>query len=151
MKSIQFINQSQKRNPQKFVRWWLKHLVPILKKKKVRNHHWLAWDLTLVFVSSQEGKKINQQFRGKNYATDVLSFAPTEENSLGELVFCPKVIEKQAQEQKWGYQWELAYMLTHGVLHLLGYDHELSKKEEEIMFTLQDEVFDTLVKSYKTK
>lgn len=116
-----------------------------LVKTKVRNQKQLkAKTITLVFLDPKEMKQINKQFRGKNKPTDVLSFASMEEGSLGELLFCLDVLKKQAKEQKHSLEIEFLYMLIHGVLHLLGYDHELSKKEEKLMFKIQDELFDKL-------
>lgn len=86
------------------------------------------------------------QFRKKNYATDILSFAGDLEDSLGELVLCSQVLQKQAKEHKLTFNEELGYMLTHGVLHLMGFDHEKSKKEAKIMHDIQDLIFDKLCK-----
>lgn len=96
----------------------------------------------LIFVNSSEMKKLNKQYRGKGYATDVLSFAPSEPGSLGELVFCVEVLKRQALEHKLSYRDELTYMLIHGLLHLLGYDHEKSKAQARLMFEIQDNLFE---------
>ncbi|MEQ1724252.1 MAG: rRNA maturation RNase YbeY [Pseudobdellovibrio sp.] len=104
----------------------------LLKQKK---------ELTIVFLSSSEIKKINNQFRKKNKATDILSFAGMDEESLGELLLCTDVLKMQALSQKHSLKNEITYMLIHGLLHLLGYDHERSVKEEKIMFKLQDRCF----------
>jgi probable rRNA maturation factor len=93
------------------------------------------------FVDAKEMKRLNKQFRGKDYATDVLSFAPSEPGSLGELVFCSDVLMKQAKDHSLSFEFELSYMIIHGLLHLLGYDHEQSVAEERRMFKLQDKVF----------
>lgn len=68
-------------------------------------------------------KRLNKLYRGKNYATDILSFAP-KEGTLGELVLCLPTIRSQARRNGLGTKEELGYMLVHGVLPLLGYDHE---------------------------
>ncbi|MFN9065876.1 MAG: rRNA maturation RNase YbeY, partial [Bdellovibrionales bacterium] len=62
-------------------------------KKSLKNK-----TLTLVFLDLKEAKKLNFQFRGKNYATDVLSFSSMDPNSLGELLLCWPVLKKQAKE-----------------------------------------------------
>lgn len=100
--------------------------------------------LTCVFLSSSEMRRVNRQFRGKNSVTDVLSFETPE--GLGELLFCFDRIRSQAQDQGHSTQKELAYMFIHGVLHLLGYDHESSLAEAVQMFALQDELFEKWVK-----
>lgn len=130
----------------------LKHLghliVRALQKKRLRQKHRLNEEVTLVFLSSVEMKKINFQYRGKNKATDVLSFAgDSDHKELGELLFCVPVLKRQAKDQNHSFEAELVYMWIHGLLHLLGYDHELSRKEEKLMFRIQDEVFDSLRKN----
>lgn len=109
---------------------------------RVRQKSRLKKDLVIVFVANAEMKKLNHHFRDKNKVTDILSFADADEDSLGELVICFPQIQKQAQEHGLTIQQELAYMLIHGVLHLLGYDHEQSKKEAKLMFALQDRIFE---------
>src|SRR6185295_4065922 len=83
---------------------------------------------TIVFVSDAAIKKLNQQFRGKNYATDVLSF-PTEaekfENEhLGEIVISTQRAAAQAKENGLTFKNEVQQLILHGLLHLCGYDHE---------------------------
>lgn len=101
-------------------------------------------EITLVFVASRKIQELNRRFRYKDYATDVLSFAPSDNHSLGELVFCPPVLKKQARQNGHSFDDELLYMLIHGVLHLLGYDHEASLQQEKKMFFLQDRLFSQL-------
>ncbi|MNT92934.1 Endoribonuclease YbeY [compost metagenome] len=57
---------------------------------------------------------------------------------------CPDVLKKQAKDHDLTYKHELGYMLLHGVLHLLGYDHETSEEDAEKMFKIQDEAFEKL-------
>lgn len=98
-------------------------------------------EISLVFLSTTEMKKINKAFRGKNKATDVLSFASVTPDSLGELIFCLDVLKNQAAEQKHTLGHEFLYMFIHGLLHLLKYDHEISKIEHITMFKRQDKLF----------
>lgn len=142
----QVVNQSKSRTHQKKIQQMLNAVVRGLSLKKVRNQKQLkAKTITLVFLDAAEMKKINKQFRGKNKPTDVLSFAAIEPDSLGELLFCLDVLKKQAKAQEHSLDNEFLYMLIHGVLHLLGYDHELSAKEEKLMFRIQDQLFDQLI------
>jgi rRNA maturation RNase YbeY len=73
-------------------------------------------------------RRLNLKYRRKSYATDVLSFpAPkpfTSQGWLGELIVCAPVLERQAQELEHSPDRELDVLLTHGLLHLLGFDHE---------------------------
>ena len=92
-------------------------------------------------VGQAEMKRMNRQFRGKDYATDVLSFDSMDPTSLGELVLCMPVIRRQARRTGLGERGELGYMIVHGVLHLLGYDHETNTSDEAKMFALQDALY----------
>lgn len=114
-----------------------------LEKKRIRNKRQLkAKELTCVFLTPQKMRKVNKQFRQKDKPTDVLSFESADPDSFGELLFCPTVLTKQARLQKHAWEHELLYMMIHGVLHILGYDHELSKREEKMMFKIQDQIFE---------
>ena len=102
-------------------------------------------ELSLVLLSKQKMKKLNNEFRHKNYATDVLSFSSSTRDSLGDLVFCPVVLEKQAIQQGHSLDKEFLYMMIHGILHLLGYDHEKTKAASVEMFSLQDRIFNQII------
>lgn len=114
--------------------------------KKIRNKALLRLkkELSIVFLSTAEMQNINKQFRKKNKATDILSFVSHDPQSLGELLLCLDVLKRQAVKQRHSLKNEITYMLIHGILHLLGYDHELSAKEERLMFRLQDACFEEL-------
>ena len=144
---IVIVNESKHAIPRKFVEEWMKALTSELKKRKVLNSNKSKAELALVFLEKKPAQKINKEFRGKDYATDVLSFESMDPSSLGELVMCPEVLKRQAKEHGLSFQKELGYMLLHGVLHLLGYDHETSEKDAKEMFDLQDAVFDKLLQS----
>ena len=119
-----------------------KKLLFASRHKRLRNKNLLDQkEITFVFLSSAEMKKINKTYRQKNKTTDVLSFSPTAPESMGELVFCIDVLNKQAGEQKHSLGHEFLYMLIHGVMHLLKYDHEISQREQTAMFKLQDKLF----------
>lgn len=107
--------------------------------------------LLIVFVSQIEAKRLNAQFRGRSYATDVLSFAPSEPDSLGELVMSPHVLKRQAREHGMTFRDEVAYMVLHGLLHLLGFDHETNERDAKKMFRLQDDVFWKVMSGFRTQ
>lgn len=120
----------------------------LLKYKPLKNRKNLArTEISLVFLSALKMKKINNQFRLKNYVTDVLSFASSSSDSLGDLLFCPVVLKRQSLQHKHSFNHEMLYMLIHGILHLLGYEHEKSKKDALKMFVLQDRLFSQLTES----
>ncbi len=111
-------------------------------KKKLKR------ELTLVFLTKQAARLLNLEFRNRDYATDILSFEPSDESSLGELILCPEVLKKQAKEHGLSYRDEMNYVILHGILHLLGFDHETNPKDAHRMFQLQDAIFEKLLKSH---
>lgn len=98
--------------------------------------------LTVRIVDSAEGRDLNHSYRGKDYATNVLSFPfeappiPLPEVLLGDLVICAEVVTLEAQEQNKDLRTHWAHMLVHGTLHLLGYDH-IEDAEAEHMEALE--------------
>ena len=105
-------------------------------------------ELTIRFVSEKESAELNEQYRHKTGATNVLSFpfeAPAEVdiNLLGDLVICTDVVKEQAKEQQKQELAHWAHMIVHGTLHLLGYDH-LTDAEANIMETKEINVLSQL-------
>ncbi|CAG0966402.1 Endoribonuclease YbeY [Burkholderiales bacterium] len=87
--------------------------------------------LTLRFVDAVEGRRLNRDFRGKDYATNVLTFAYGEgrERRLeGDIVVCVPVLREEAKRQRLALEAHCAHLVMHGILHLQGWDHE---NEEE--------------------
>lgn len=138
------VNSSHDRVPEKWLSRWLKGLNAQLSRHGHKGH--ARRELVLVFVTSPEMKRLNQQYRGKPYATDVLSFESADPAAVGELVLCLPTIRSQAKRTGLGERGELGYMIVHGVLHLLGYDHEQGGAAEAEMFALQDEIYRRLEK-----
>jgi probable rRNA maturation factor len=93
-------------------------------------------------VDEHEGTQLNLDYRGKDYATNILSFPfeappiPLDNNHLGDLVLCHPVVLKEAQEQHKNIQHHWAHLLIHGMLHLQGYDH-LNDDDAEQMESLE--------------
>ncbi len=90
--------------------------------------------LAVVFVSASRMRKLNRQYRGLDYATDVLSFAYQDEMLegmpfLGEVVIAPEIARRQALLWRSGFEREVRKLLLHGILHLLGYDHDTDQGE----------------------
>jgi len=109
-----------------------------IKKWGNRSPH----ELSILFVSDREIQKLNLQYRGKNKPTDVLSFLLNEGGvqhltphiaALGDIVISVETTKRNAQKFGKTFEEELQFLLIHGFLHLLGYDHEKSKKEEKRM------------------
>ncbi|HJX27826.1 MAG TPA: rRNA maturation RNase YbeY, partial [Thermoanaerobaculia bacterium] len=82
------------------------------------------------FCGDREMRRVNRQFRGKDKATDVLSF-PGEEGHLGDILISVPTARRQALEAGHPAERELMVLLLHGVLHCLGYDHETDQGEME--------------------
>jgi len=94
--------------------------------------------ISLAFVEKAEIKKINKKFRKKNKATDVLSFELKDGDFLGEVVICPEVVKENAQKYRNAFKSEMIKVFIHGILHLLGYDHEQTKRQAEEMEKKQE-------------
>jgi len=91
---------------------------------------------SLVFLKGDEIKALNNEFRGIDKVTDVLSFEDDSEGYMGDILVCIEKIEEQANDYNHSIERELFFLITHGYLHLLGYDHQ-SEEEEKVMFDLQ--------------
>jgi probable rRNA maturation factor len=85
-------------------------------------------ELTIRFVDAEEGRTLNRDYRGKDYATNVLTFAYTEDEDAeltqADIILCTDVLEKEATEQGLTIGAHAAHLVVHGVLHAQGYDHE---------------------------
>ena len=86
--------------------------------------------ITVRFVDSDEGQQLNHDYRGKDYATNVLSFPyETEPVVCGDLVICAAVVEREAAAQEKPLLAHYAHLIVHGILHLQGYDHETGEDD----------------------
>ena len=105
-------------------------------------------DLAIRLVGTKEGRALNRHYRGKDYATNVLSF-PAELPEglpkgmklplLGDLVLCAPVIAREAREQGKPLRAHYAHLTVHGALHLLGWDHE-DAREADAMEQLERQI-----------
>lgn len=104
-------------------------------------------ELTLRFVDAEEGRALNRDYRGKDYATNVLTFAYTEDEdsevTQADIIFCVDVLRREAIEQKKSLEEHTAHLVVHGVLHAQGYDHE-SDEEASEMEGIEIEILETL-------
>lgn len=114
------------------------------------------YEVSVVYVSKEKIKQINQEYRQINQVTDVISFAlfdETEESdiiqdesyitTLGDIFICLDKMKEQAKNYGHSEKRELAFLACHGLLHLLGYDH-LNQTDEAIMFKKQEKILNTL-------
>ena len=126
---------------------FLKDLIKKICKKLIQkgiSKKRLSKNLNLAFVSSYKMRNLQKRFRGKTHVTDILSFAPSFSEDLGDLVLCVDKIKGQSKAHKLTFKQELSYLLIHGILHLLGFEHEKSKKGAKKMYNLQDAIFESI-------
>jgi len=109
-------------------------------------------DLAIRIVGDDEGRALNRHYRGKDYATNVLSFPADMPEGLpkgvklpllGDLVICAPVVAREAIEQKKTLAAHYAHLTVHGALHLLGWDHE-DDRDAECMEQLERDILATL-------
>jgi len=88
-------------------------------------------EVTIRIVDAEEGRELNSMYRGKDYATNVLTFPLTEEPHLmGDIIICAPVVEAEAKSQNKTLEAHYAHLTVHGILHLHGYDHETEPQAE---------------------
>jgi probable rRNA maturation factor len=130
--SIEIANLTKKRIDPDFVKKIVRETI------KISGISVFDFSVSVVFLEKIEIKKLNRKYRQKNKATDVLSFIyasgynKREKTLEGELALCLEIIASQARKNKVIFQKELAFVLSHGVLHILGMRH--GKK----MYEMQD-------------
>ena len=130
---LHYQNQSSRNTPAERLcrRWMWQALIET-------GHH--AADIGLVFLDESEARGYNRDYRQKDYATNVLSFALDEDGGFGtdstalhgDLILCPQVVEREAAEQGKSTEAHYAHLLVHGTLHLAGYDHTGDEEAEEM-------------------
>ncbi|MGO2277579.1 MULTISPECIES: rRNA maturation RNase YbeY [unclassified Psychrobacter] len=114
----------------------------------IDSEQWQEKSKTLdIYITDEvEGRALNLEARGKDYATNILSY-PSELPAtiielmptlpLGELIICHEVMVREAAEQDKTVAQHISHLLVHGVLHLLGFDHELGQAEQDEMETFE--------------
>jgi probable rRNA maturation factor len=107
-----------------------------LLRKTIQAALFFPAELTLRIVDAEEGQTLNRDYRGKDYATNVLTFAYTEDSDAevtqADIILCTDVLEKEAKEQKKSVLEHAQHLVVHGVLHAQGYDHETDEEAEEM-------------------
>jgi probable rRNA maturation factor len=142
-----FLNPAHEHISQAWLRRWVHSLSLLLRREGERIAE--RRELVVVMVTASEMRRLNRLYRGENHATDILSFEPPDDSSVGELVVCAARLQptgvgvgidhKRAHGGA-SFNGPLGYIVIHGVLHLLGFDHATSDDEAE-MFALQDRLF----------
>lgn len=116
------------------------------------------YSVSLIFTDAKEIHEINRSYRNIDRPTDVISFAmmdsendyemPEGENELGDIFISIDAVRKQAESYGHSVQREVCFLFTHGLLHLLGYDH-MNDEDEKVMFKIQDVIIDEIVPKKK--
>jgi probable rRNA maturation factor len=150
MMNYEFINQSHEvswKNYRKFVNQIISKMDKVLKLDK-------QYDFSIILVSPEVIQSINRDYRNIDKVTDVISFASLDEDSissqdstieLGDIFINVNAIREQAHDYGHSLKREFCFLVTHGILHLLGYDH-LNPIDETRMFGLQEEILDEIAK-----
>lgn len=120
-------------------------------EETLKHEHAEGAILSIIFVGNEEIQEINRDYRGKDAVTDVISFAfedngnvlPDGVRILGDIYVCIPRMKEQAQSYGHSEKRELSFLVVHGMLHLLSYDHMVTE-EEKVMFALQDEILEHL-------
>ncbi len=111
-----------------------------------------AFELSLIIVGKTKIRTINREYRNKDVATDVISFANidsldydylSQEINLGDIFINVDRVLSQAKKYKHSVKREFIFLFVHGLLHLFGYDH-MNKEDEKIMFSLQEKIVGNL-------
>jgi len=122
-------------------------------RARLRRHRVARWmraaleapaEIAVRVVDAEEGRALNRDYRGKDYATNVLTFDYAREPVVhADLVLCAPVVEREAREQGKAIEAHYAHLLVHGTLHAQGYDHERARdakvmeaREREILAAL---------------
>lgn len=94
-------------------------------------------EVTIRVVDEEEGRMLNSSYRGKDYATNVLTFPLTEiPHLMGDIIICAPVVASEAHAQNKSIEAHYAHLTVHGVLHLHGYDH-ITEPQAELMESLE--------------
>ena len=114
-------------------------------------------EVSVTFTDNEKIRELNAQYRSIDRATDVLSFPlfdedfeDEEELARGDVVLSLEKAQEQAKEYGHSFEREVAFLVVHSVLHLLGYDHETSEEDEKEMFFRQEEIMKLLKLERKT-
>ena len=109
-----------------------------------------ASEVSISFMTADEIRALNRDYRGKDSATDVLSFPVNNEfltgqgRPLGDIVICIDIARHQAEEYGHSLERELTFLVVHGMIHLLGFDHETPEEEAEFC-AAQDKILDAVI------
>ncbi len=137
-------------NKQVYDREITKSFVKEATKQIIKNLNLDGVEVSITLTDDETIRSINKQWRGKDKPTDVLSFPQGDTvgyryRVLGDVIISLPYARRQAEEIGYSYKEEVVRLLTHGILHLLGYDHETSEEDAKVMFELQDKIYQNVI------
>lgn len=142
---ITFMNQTGDQSFKGFERY----LKPLLIKTLKKTNFDIEANVSIVIMDDAAIQEFNKTYRNIDRATDVLSFVDGDVFdgvvSLGDILISSETCKRQAEKYGHSLKREFLFLVTHGYLHLLGYDH-ISEEDEKQMFKLQKEILDDIVK-----
>lgn len=103
------------------------------------------YEISLLLTDDETIRQLNKEYRNKDKSTDVLSFPMEDDIMLGDIAISVDTAKRQAEEAEINIDRETAFLFIHGLLHLLGYDHETSQEDEAEMFALQEKILKKLI------
>ncbi len=150
------------KNVENFIEKTIQKIIPLTDLKKILKKNFIL-EISVSLVSDLQMKKINWEFRGKNKATNVLSFPALDENLirqiglkelvehheylfLGDIIIAFETLKKESLAQKKKFHDHLIHLILHSILHLIGYDHE-----EEKMAKIMEDIEVKILKKLKIK
>lgn len=148
--NFEYINQTNEKswkNYRPYICQIVSRTITVLKLDK-------KYDFSIILVDSNTIQEINREYRKIDKVTDVISFASLDDESLmnmeesvelGDIFINVQAIRDQAKDYGHSLKREFCFLVTHGILHLLGYDH-LSVDDEKIMFDLQEEILNEIAR-----
>lgn len=150
MINYEFINQSKElswKNYKSYINMIIQRTIKTLKIEK-------EYNFSIIMVNPEVIHQINKDYRNIDKETDVISFASQDDLSvlnmeesleLGDIFINVQAIRDQAKDYGHSLKREFCFLVTHGLLHLLGYDH-LNQADEKIMFDLQEEILNEIAR-----
>jgi len=150
------------KNVENFIEKTIQKIIPLTDLKKILKKNFIL-EISVSLISDLQMKKINWEFRGKNKATNVLSFSALDENLirqiglkelvehheylfLGDIIIAFETLKKESLAQKKKFHDHLIHLILHSILHLIGYDHE-----EEKMAKIMEDLEVKILKKLKIK
>lgn len=114
----------------------IKKKLPLYLRKK------LPSQIGIIAISPKASRRLNKIYRGKDKATNVLSFR--FDKNYGEILVCPEVVRREARIQGNSYKYQMTWMVLHGMLHLAGLHHEKSKAAAKRVSDLEQKLLEGL-------